>query len=251
MRRLAIVFGYAVFAWSPSADVSAQQPIEPPVFSSPAHSTQPLHAPQAMPMDGSQAAFGPAYGNPVHGGTVHGGPVHGGPVHGNHAASGNCGCPACTQQPSECWTIFYRNTRWPAPFQTQDINAVTSYFAVQRENGWKMHNTVGHVLFDPKTNGLTEAGKNHIRSILTDNPADRRVVFVLQGQTPQHTAQRIESVQLAISALVPTGELPAIYVTDRDAPGSSGAYQTAVTRAMMTSLPAPRLPSFNAVQGNP
>ena len=128
---------------------------------------------------------------------------------------------------------------------------MTSYFAVQRENGWKMHNTVGHVLFDPQSNCLTEAGKNHIRSILTDNPLDRRAVFVLQGPSPQHTAQRVESVQLAISALLPTGDLPAIYITDRDAPGSSGAYQTAVTRAMMTSLPSPRLPAFNGSQSGP
>jgi hypothetical protein len=168
-----------------------------------------------------------------------------------HCSQGHCshghGCSHCGSgtQPSKFWTTFYRNTRWPMPFRAQDVNAVTSFFDVQRENGWKLHNTLGHALFDPQTHALTDAGKTHIRSILIDNPAERRAVFVLQGITPEQTARRVESTQMAISAMLPTGELPPIYLTDRDAPGSSGAYQTAVTRAMMTSMPAPRLPSMN------
>jgi len=241
MRRLTTVFGFAFFASTFCMELGAQQYAEQPGYSSSALPAQPLPPPATADQHFAQpqSTAHPQYGAQPHYYAQH------------HAATGQCGCAACTQQPSECWTIFYRNTRWPSPFKLQDIDSVTSYFAVQRENGWKMHNTVGHVLFDPKSDCLTEAGKNHIRSILTDNPADRRVVFVLQGQSPQQTSQRIESVQLAISELVPTGDLPPIYVTDRDAPGSSGAYQTAVTRAMMTSLPAPRLPSFNAAQGNP
>ena len=96
---------------------------------------------------------------------------------------------------------------------------------------------------------LDQAGKNHIRSILHDNPSDRRVVFVLHGQNPKQTAKRVESTQLAISEIIPVGDLPPIYLTDRDAPGSSGAYQTAVMRAMMTSMPAPRLPAVNNLSG--
>lgn len=225
MSRVSIFCGFAVFTLSHLGQIPAQttgesSPIQAPGYANPGSATPYYHG------NGGQTGHYPQ-------------------------AANHCNCSACTQQPSECWTIFYRNTRWPAPFKQADINAVTSYFAIQRENGWKLHNTLGHVLFDPQTNNLTEAGKNHIRSILKDNPEDRRVVFVLQGQTPQQTSARIESVQLAISGLVPTGSLPAIYITDRDAPGSSGAYQTAITRAMMTSLPAPRLPSFNAGQGNP
>lgn len=163
--------------------------------------------------------------------------------HGSHGHGCNhCGSGA---QPSKFWTTFYRNTRWPMPFRAQDTNAVTSFFEVQRENGWKLHNTLGHALFDSNSHTLTDAGRNHIHSILTDNPVERRAIFVLQGITPEQTARRVESTQLAISAMLPTGELPPIYLTDRDSPGSSGAYQTAVTRAMMTSMPAPRLPSMS------
>lgn len=154
-------------------------------------------------------------------------------------AQGHCGHG---QQQSAFWTSYYRNARWPTPFRAQDVNAVTSYFDVQRENGWRLHNTVGHVLFDPATGQLTDAGKNHIVSILNDNPVDRRAIFVLQGENAKQTAQRVESTQLAVSQMLPVGDLPPIYVTDRDAPGSSGAYQTAVMRAMVSSMPKPRLP---------
>lgn len=168
---------------------------------------------------------------------------------GNYPGHSQCGHGHCGhghfghgQQPSACWTSYYRNARWPTPFRAQDVNAVTSYFDVQRENGWRLHNTVGHVLFDPATGQLTDAGKNHIVSILNDNPVDRRVIFVLQGENAKQTAQRVESTQLAVSQMLPVGDLPPIYVTDRDAPGSSGAYQTAVMRAMVSSMPKPRLP---------
>lgn len=158
-------------------------------------------------------------------------------------------CASCNQnvksakKPSSCAVSYYRNARWPMPFRAQDVTAVTSFFEIQRENGWRMHNTVGHAMFDPRTNCLTQAGKNHILSILRDNPVERRAVFVLQGQNQQQTATRIQSTELAISEVLPVGDLPAVYVTDRDAPGSSGAYQNSIMQAMKASIPAPRLTS--------
>ena len=138
---------------------------------------------------------------------------------------------------------YYRNARWPTPFRAMDTSAVLSYFEVQRNNGWKLHNTLGTAMFDSTTHLLTDSGRAHLRWIVTNAPQDRRVLFVLQGLTQQETAQRIESTQLAVSEMVPVGPLPKIYLTDTDAPGSSGVYQTAVVRAMTNSVPAPRLPS--------
>jgi hypothetical protein len=43
--------------------------------------------------------------------------------------------------------------------------------------------------------------------------------------------------------MVPTGALPPIYLTDVESKGSSGVYQTAINRAMVTSVPEPRLPA--------
>lgn len=136
---------------------------------------------------------------------------------------------------------YYRNNSWPQPFRRMDTSSVMSYFEVQRNNGWKLHNTLGQAMFDPNTHGLTDAGRSHMRWIVTQAPQDRRVVFVLVGEDQQQTAARVESTQLAISEMIPVGPLPTIYLTDRDAPGSSGAYQTAVNRAMASTVPAPRL----------
>lgn len=150
----------------------------------------------------------------------------------------------CAESPSwgeQARYDYYRNKMWPLPFRAMDTRSVLDHFAVQRNNGWKLHNTVGASMFDPNTQQLTDSGKAHVRWIITRAPQDRRVVFVLQGDAPQQTATRVESTQLAISEIIPVGPLPQLYVTDQDAPGSSGVYQTAITRAMATSVPAPRL----------
>ncbi len=138
---------------------------------------------------------------------------------------------------------YYRNARWPMPFRAVDTSAILSYFDVQRNNGWKLHNTLGTAMFDPTTQLLTDSGRAHVRWIVTSAPQDRRVLFVLQASTQQETAQRIEATQLAVSELVPIGPLPKIYLTETDSPGSPGVYQTAIVRAMTNSVPAPRLPT--------
>jgi hypothetical protein len=116
-----------------------------------------------------------------------------------------------------------------------------NYFEVQRNNGWKLHNTLGAPMFDAVTHQLTDSGRAHVKWITSRAPQNRRVVFVLQADTQAQTAARVESTQLAISELIPTGPLPQIYLTDQDAPGSSGVYQTAIARAIATSVPNPRL----------
>lgn len=145
-----------------------------------------------------------------------------------------------------CTNDYYRNKLWPTPFQSTDTASVLAYFDQQRNNGWRLANTLGSAMFDPQTNALTLAGKNHLEWIVTQAPQSRRVVFVLQGQNQQATAQRVEAAQLAISEMVPVGQLPQIYLTGQESPGSSGVYQTAIHRAMVTSVPAPRLTSAAA-----
>ena len=136
---------------------------------------------------------------------------------------------------------FYRNKHWPLPFRAQDTNAVLNYFAVQRNNGWKLQNTLGGAMFNPASHALTSAGKAHLRWILTNAPQERRTVFVLQGISQEQTAARVEATQIAISEMIPIGPLPQIYLTNKDAPGSSGTYQTNVVRALHGSVPSPRL----------
>lgn len=145
---------------------------------------------------------------------------------------------------------YYRNKMWPMPFRTADTTAVLSYFDVQRNNGWRLHNTLGVGMFDPVSHELTESGKAHVRWIVTRAPQNRRIVFVLEGTNQSETATRVESAQLAISELVPVGPLPQIYLTNEDAPGSSGVYQTAISRAMANSVPNPRLTADATLDAN-
>ena len=147
---------------------------------------------------------------------------------------------------TSCTYDYYRNKMWPAPFSATDTHAVVSIFEQQRSNGWRLHNTLSSAMFDPKTHCLTDAGKAHVKWIVTQAPQARRVVFVLQDVDQQLTATRVESTQLAISAVMPIGPLPQIYLTDREPFGSSGVYQTAIHRAMANSVPAPRLTSSAA-----
>lgn len=148
------------------------------------------------------------------------------------------------QQPSHLQaskTDVYRKTLWPMPFRAEDSIAVTSVFDIQRNNGWRLYNTLGTPMFHPETNQLTDAGKAHLRWIMTSAPQHRRVIFVLKGDDAAKTAYRVESTQLAVSELVPVGNLPPIYLTDVESNGSSGTYQTAVYRAMVSTVPTPRL----------
>jgi hypothetical protein len=138
---------------------------------------------------------------------------------------------------------MYRNQRWPMPFRNLDTAAVSAFLDVQRNNGWRLSNTVVNAMFDPATQSLTDAGKSHVRWIVTQAPRHRRIVFVLEGNNQQETADRVESTQLAISEIVPVGPLPEIYLTNREPRGMSGEYQTTILRAMNASVPKPRLPS--------
>lgn len=146
-------------------------------------------------------------------------------------------------------TDHWRNNLWPMPFRAQDSIAVTRVFDVQRNNGWRMYNTLGTPMFDGESQQLTDAGKAHLRWIMTYAPQNRRVIFVLKGQNAEQTARRVESTQLAVSEIVPVGTLPQIYLTDVEAIGSSGVYQTAVNRALVGSVPAPRLGPAPASSG--
>ncbi|MDX1927318.1 MAG: hypothetical protein SFV81_12425 [Pirellulaceae bacterium] len=157
-------------------------------------------------------------------------------------------CPPSSD--SSCTYDYYRNKMWPAPFTAADTNAVTSIFDQQRSNGWRLHNTLSTAMFDPRTNCLTDAGKAHVKWIVTNAPQARRVVFVLQDANQQVTSTRVESTQLAISEVIPVGPLPQIYLTDREPSGSSGVYQTAVHRAMANSVPSPRLTAAGGSSGS-
>ncbi len=145
-----------------------------------------------------------------------------------------------------CGVDRERNNLWPQPFRAADSVAVYSPFDVMKTNGWKLHNTLGNCFFNEQQ-GLTDSGKLRLEWIVTQAPADRRQVFVMKGANGESTSARVEATQIAISQILPVGELPPIYVTDVEPFASSGQYQTAINRAMNRSTPNPRLPVFKGL----
>jgi hypothetical protein len=141
---------------------------------------------------------------------------------------------------------YARNNCWPQPFRGADANSVVAPFEIMRNNGWRENNTLGSLLFS-KQNTVSEAGQLKIEWIVTQAPSNQRIVYVKSGRNKEETAARVESVQLAVSQLIPTGPLPQILVTDIEPTTSSGAYQTLVHRALIKTTPTPRLGQFTGL----
>jgi hypothetical protein len=114
-----------------------------------------------------------------------------------------------------------------------------------KNNGWRDNNTVGNLMF--KDGDISEAGRLKIAQILTVPPPSRRIVYIQAAPTVKETEARIQSVQVAISGMVPTGPLPDVVVTNVPPSTSSGSYQTSVHRAIANSTPLPRLPAFSGM----
>ena len=139
-----------------------------------------------------------------------------------------------------------RNSAWPQPFRSEDSAAVVAPFEVMKANGWREFNTLAHCFFDD-SNQLTDAGHLKLQEVLSLSAQSKAPIFVQQADSQQSTAARVESMELAISALIPEGALPHIAVTDTAPATSSGAYQTVVSRALIQTTPNPRLPAFGAI----
>jgi hypothetical protein len=142
---------------------------------------------------------------------------------------------------------YHRNNQWPHPFRGMDTAAVNSPFEVMKNNGWRAYNTISDPLFDPATNTLTVAGRRHVQWILTQAPQHRRVVFILKSDTQEKTAARLAEVQKVAAELTPGAPPAGVYVTDIVPNLSPGQYQNAISRALINSIPDPRLPAFGGL----
>ena len=150
------------------------------------------------------------------------------------------GLVGCAELRHKAGIDYARNVAWPQPFRGADSASVTAPFEVMRDNGWRENNTIGSGLFTPQ-NALSDAGAIKVQWIVTQAPQNQRTVYVKTGATEQETNARVESVQLAVSQMIPSGPLPQILVTEIEPSTSSGAYQTLVHRALVKTTPTPRL----------
>jgi hypothetical protein len=118
------------------------------------------------------------------------------------------------------------------------------------DNGWKLQHTFSHHLFEPETNVLNYAGRVKMQHILTQVPPHRRQVYVLEGQNPQETTNRVASVYETIAQIAPGMPPCAVLTTKIEPPGGSGAYWDYLDQSYRLSLPPPRLPSTGVGGGS-
>jgi len=153
-------------------------------------------------------------------------------------------------QAGDAWRQFWSNTKrdwhrnncWPDPFVYPDRASVISPLSLQISNGWRMQNLVGEYYFDSRSQQLTVAGRDRVRWILTQAPAQFRTVFVQRGNTTEQTATRVDSIQKFAVEVIPRGELPAVVDTHLLPRGWPAEYINTVYSTFEKSTPSPRLP---------
>lgn len=136
---------------------------------------------------------------------------------------------------------FHRNNQWPHPFVEADIAATNAPFAIMIANGWQRENLLGEEYFDSETKRLTAAGRNRIRTILTQCPPEHRIIFVQRDLADDITAKRLDEVQQTVAALLPQGALPDVVVSNMTSAYRSAELVNAELKSYATSVPPARL----------
>lgn len=141
---------------------------------------------------------------------------------------------------------------WPDPYRWEDRASVKAHFAAQRNLGWISATTLYEQHFDPTTNDLNIAGRQHLRWILLHTPPSRRMTWVQSG-SPEVSEARLASVQLEASRV--TNSVPPIMLRTTLPVGTSAEEMDLIRRAYLENIPKPRIPvspsGSSSVTGGP
>ena len=146
-------------------------------------------------------------------------------------------------------TDFHRNNCWPEPFSTVDRRATRAPFEAMVRNGWRLQNTLGAAYFHHETNVLNDAGKRKLYWILANSPEQFKTVYVYQSYDPEISEKRLNSVQQTLAQLLPNQAMPSVLPSLAEPVGASADYVDQVDRKMRSTIPNPRLPTFQAAGG--
>ena len=141
---------------------------------------------------------------------------------------------------------YRANTLWPWPYVCPDRMAVREPFATMVDNGWRRQNLLGPHHFDPNKNTLTTAGELKVHWIMTQEPPERRQIFVERSLDASVTAQRVEAARLYASQVANDGRTPMVSDTFIVSEGRPAAAVDATYTRFNESLPAPVLPAPSA-----
>ena len=129
---------------------------------------------------------------------------------------------------------------WPDPYRWEDRSSVRSHFAAQRNLGWISATTLYEQHFDPSTNDLNVAGRQHLRWILLHAPASRRITWVQSGNSNEISEVRLASVQQEASRI--STSVPPIMLRTTLPVGTSAEEMDLIRRSYLENIPKPRIP---------
>ncbi len=138
------------------------------------------------------------------------------------------------------------NSVWPWPYVCPDRVAVREPFALMVDNGWRRQNLLGPHHFDPAKNTLTTAGELKVHWIMTQEPPERRQIFVERSLEANVTAQRIEAARQYAAQIANDGRTPLVSDTFIVSEGRPAAAVDATYTRFNESLPTPVLPPVGA-----
>ena len=141
---------------------------------------------------------------------------------------------------------YHRANAWPDPFNEVDSLEVVRPFEIMKNNGWRLHNTIGHELFRDGDGALLSSGSERVHWIATQAPESRRAVFVLRGKSERETQARVASVRETLASIYMVGSTPEIILTEQEPSTASGQWATQINRDWMEVLPKPKLPRRSA-----
>ena len=142
-----------------------------------------------------------------------------------------------------------RNNCWPMPFQKADRHSVCQTLTVQLAKGWKRQNTLSAVYFDQDTQELNEAGRRKLFAIIQAAPEAYRTIYLVRSMDTRATEARIASLRKASNQLLAGESTPEIVTVGVPPRSWSAEYINNITTQEASSIPAPRLPTFQDTTG--
>jgi hypothetical protein len=149
------------------------------------------------------------------------------------------------------WTDWHRNNAWMEPFIYPDRASVCNINQLQIAKGWQLQNTMGDPHFEADNGRLSPLGVAKLRSILTQNPAQYRNVFIQRGLSDDITTRRLATVQQA-AAEIARGPFADVLVSDTPmprTPAQSAVISNAWLTGYMQSVPHPQPEAFTGSTG--
>jgi len=144
------------------------------------------------------------------------------------------------------WRDYDRNNCWPQPFVHVDRAAALQPWAMMEAKGWQRQNLLGAHHFVPNSAELSPAGKLKVEWILTQAPANRRVIFIERSAGGPLTAGRIETLHRVANDLSLPGQPVAIFESRMMTEGWPAEAVDRTNVRFLESRPTPALPAATA-----